>query len=138
MGYDFVEDMAIDKKGSVYLTGRSTGASYDIATVKFSEIITNISSNNIPPPEYKLEQNYPNPFNPTTKFIYELPNTNYVTLKVYDVLGNEVATLVNEKQNSGSYEVNFDAGEYGLSSGMYFYTLLSGNFSMTKKMILIK
>ncbi len=85
---------------------------------------------------YSLSQNYPNPFNPTTKINYELGNTNFVTLKVFNVLGEEVATLVNEQQNAGKYSVNFQ--ESNLSSGMYFYKIESGNFTDTKKMLLVK
>jgi hypothetical protein len=83
-----------------------------------------------------LEQNYPNPFNPSTTINYSVSSSEFVALKVYDVLGNEVATLVNEEKPVGSYEVNFDAR--GLSSGIYFYKLQSGNFIETKKMILLK
>ena len=90
--------------------------------------------------KFYLQQNYPNPFNPTTKINYELPITNYVSIKVYDALGNEVQTLVNEKQNAGSYSVDFNASLYGsgLPSGIYFYKLVTEKFSETKKMILIK
>ncbi len=88
------------------------------------------------PDEIILHQNYPNPYNPVTKINYELRITNYVSLKVYDILGNEVFVLVNEKQNAGSYEVGFDGSN--LSSGVYFYRLQTSNFSETKKMTLIK
>ncbi len=88
------------------------------------------------PNEYKLLQNYPNPFNPTTKINYQIPELSFVTLKVYDVLGSEVATLVSEEKPFGSYEVEFDATI--LSSGIYFYRLQAGSFVETKKMILIK
>jgi hypothetical protein len=94
--------------------------------------------------EFVLEQNYPNPFNPSTKIRYSIPTviaseakqSSLVTLKVYDVLGNEVATLVNEEQSAGSYEVDFNAAR--LSSGIYFYKLHAGLFVETKKMILLK
>ncbi|MCB0742968.1 MAG: T9SS type A sorting domain-containing protein [Ignavibacteriales bacterium] len=89
------------------------------------------------PSEFSLSQNYPNPFNPTTMIKYSIPAQSNVTLKIYDVLGSEVATLINnEVQSVGQYEVNFDASR--LSSGIYFYTLNSGNFVQTKKMILLK
>ncbi|MFZ1459514.1 MAG: T9SS type A sorting domain-containing protein, partial [Ignavibacteria bacterium] len=88
------------------------------------------------PSHFRLSQNYPNPFNPSTKISYELRVTNYVLLKVYDVLGNEVKTLVNEKQNAGTYEVSFDASNF--SSGSYFYKLVTNGFIETKKMFLIK
>jgi len=83
-----------------------------------------------------LFQNYPNPFNPSTRIQYTLSSTKFVTLKVYDVLGNEVATLVNDEVPSGSYEIDFNSD--GLTSGIYFYKLTAGNFVQTRKMILLK
>ncbi len=89
-----------------------------------------------------LEQNYPNPFNPSTKIKFTIPVTlsevegSLVTLKVYDVLGNEVTTLVNEELSAGEYELDFNATN--LTSGIYFYRLKSEDFIQTKKMILLK
>ena len=88
------------------------------------------------PEKFELSQNYPNPFNPSTKIKYQIATSNPVSLKVYDVLGNEVTTLVNEIQSAGNYEVTFDASS--LSSGTYFYKLQTGSFVETKKMILMK
>jgi len=85
---------------------------------------------------YQLKQNYPNPFNPVTTINYQIPELSFVTLKVYDVLGSEVAILVNEEKPIGRYEVEFDGSE--LTSGIYFYKLQAGNFIETKKMILLK
>jgi hypothetical protein len=90
---------------------------------------------------FSLEQNYPNPLNPSTNIRYNIPSNvkgemSKVTLKIYDVLGKEVAILVNEEQSAGNYEVNFDASK--LSSGVYFYTLTTDNFKQSKKMILLK
>jgi hypothetical protein len=85
---------------------------------------------------YNLEQNYPNPFNPNTTINYQIPELSFVTLKVYDVLGSEITTLVNEEKPVGSYEVEFDATI--LSSGVYFYRLQAGSFVETKKMVLMK
>ncbi|MCX8105657.1 MAG: choice-of-anchor D domain-containing protein [Ignavibacterium album] len=92
------------------------------------------------PQQFSLEQNYPNPFNPVTKIVYTIPavGKNPVTLKIFDVLGNEVATLVNENQDAGRYEVMFDAGKYGLASGIYFYQLKYGEQSDIKKFVLMK
>ena len=88
------------------------------------------------PNKFTLGNCFPNPFNPNTKISWQSPVGGHQTLKVYDVLGNEVATLVNEFRNAGSYEVDFDAS--ALSSGVYFYQLKTGNFVDTKKMILLK
>lgn len=85
---------------------------------------------------YMLKQNYPNPFNPTTKFEYSIPKAGIVSLKVYDILGNEVASLVNYFQNAGSYTADFDANN--LTSGVYIYKIQSGNFVKSNKMVLIK
>ncbi|MCU0372421.1 MAG: C25 family cysteine peptidase, partial [Ignavibacteria bacterium] len=88
------------------------------------------------PKEYSLMQNYPNPFNPVTKINFALPKQGFVSLKIYDVLGREVSTLVNEVRQAGAYSVDFDASH--LSSGVYFYRLESGSFSDIKRMILVK
>ena len=87
------------------------------------------------PTEYSIN-NYPNPFNPTTKIKYQLPQDDFVTIRVYDVLGNEVANLVNKMRQAGYYEINFDGSS--LSSGIYIYALQTNNFSLSKKMLLIK
>jgi hypothetical protein len=88
------------------------------------------------PKEFKLEQNYPNPFNPTTRIQYQVSSISSVTLKVYDILGSEVVTLVNEQQQPGYYEVQFNAAN--LASGMYVYRLQAGDFVSVKKMLMIK
>jgi len=88
------------------------------------------------PTQYSLSQNFPNPFNPSTAIHFSVPSSEFVTLKVFDVLGNEVATLVNEGKNAGVYEVDFSASQ--LSSGIYFYTINAGSFTETKKMILLR
>lgn len=93
--------------------------------------------------DYNLGQNYPNPFNPSTQIDYTIKSTGLVTLKVYDMLGNEVANLVNERKEQGNYSVTFNAANHSggvrnLPSGIYFYTLTSGNFTATKKLILLK
>jgi hypothetical protein len=88
------------------------------------------------PTTFELAQNYPNPFNPATTINYQLPTNALVTLKVYDVIGREVATLVNARQEAGRYTVNFNAST--LASGVYFYRLQAGSFVETKKMMLVK
>lgn len=85
---------------------------------------------------FQLNQNYPNPFNPSTKIDFSIPSTGLVQLKVYNVLGQEVATLVNENMTVGSHSVTFDASR--LASGIYLYKLVTGNFVSTKKMVLLK
>ena len=102
-----------------------------------SQMITAIrEKGSLLPTRFSLSQNYPNPFNPTTDISYELSSESFVTLKVYNVLGQEVATLVNELKQAGSYTIRFDAG--GLASGVYFYRLTAGNFSETKRLMLVK
>jgi hypothetical protein len=95
------------------------------------------------PEKYSLSQNFPNPFNPSTSIQYALHDKQFVQLKVYNILGNEVATLVNDEKAAGNYSVDFNAhnlpaGRQGLSSGVYFYKLQAGSFVETKKMILLK
>jgi hypothetical protein len=97
---------------------------------------TSSESNDNLPRIYNVEQNYPNPFNPATTIKYSIPNAGLVTLKVFNVIGEEVATLVNEIKQAGNYDVRFIATN--LSSGVYFYKLQSGNFSQVKKMIITK
>lgn len=99
-------------------------------------IITGISENNSIPKNYSLEQNYPNPFNPNTVISYHLKANSFVTLKIYDILGGEIATLVNKEMKPGSYEIEWNASEY--PSGIYFYKLTASNFADTKKMVLVK
>lgn len=88
------------------------------------------------PAEYRLDQNYPNPFNPSTTISYQIPKESFVSLKVYDILGKEVQTLINEFQNAGNHNVVFNGPD--LSSGVYFYTLKTGEFKKTNKLILQK
>ncbi|MEO6695371.1 MAG: YCF48-related protein [Ignavibacteria bacterium] len=125
------------------LTGWAVGGNGTIIKTISGGDITSIepSANNLSD-NYSLSQNYPNPFNPTTKINYSIPNTQYTILKVYNILGNEIAILVNEKQNAGSYSVVFDGSNY--PSGIYYYKLVvdsfgeSGEFNEVRKMILIK
>jgi len=85
---------------------------------------------------FELKQNYPNPFNPSTRINYTVPGASFINLKVYDILGNEVAELVNEEKQQGNYQIDFDASE--LTGGVYFYQLTSNSFVDTKKMMLLK
>ncbi|QQS35313.1 MAG: T9SS type A sorting domain-containing protein [Ignavibacteriales bacterium] len=95
-----------------------------------------ISTDVVAPVEYQLAQNYPNPFNPSTTIKFSLAKDGFVTLKIYDAIGNEVSTLVNEQRQQGNYEIDFSA--LSLSSGVYFYKIQSGEFTATRKMLLLK
>jgi len=92
------------------------------------------------PSSYKLYQNYPNPFNPSTTISYDVPKSGMVTIKIYNILGKEICTLLNEEKQAGSYKIEFSTNNFllKLSSGIYFYRMKSGNFSETKKLILLK
>jgi hypothetical protein len=116
----------IDTDGRYEYYGTMVEVSFSITSVEEKQL----------PTKYVLEQNYPNPFNPSTKISYSILNSENVLLKVYDVLGKEVKTLVDGYKNSGTYEIEFNAGE--LTSGFYIYTIISGNFSETRKMILMR
>lgn len=100
-------------------------------TVGINQISSEVKS-------FKLNQNYPNPFNPTTMIRFDIPKSEFTTLIIYDNNGREISKPVNQKLNAGSYEFNFAADKFNLSSGVYYYKLVSGNYSGTKKMILIK
>ncbi len=148
--FNYVYDMEVDKNSNVYVTGEANGTTYDIATVKFIQTPTDVS--NIAeerPAARKLFQNYPNPFNPTTTIRYAIPEDGVVTLKVYNIAGQEVATLVNEQKKAGTYQVQFVARNLlgsSLASGVYFYRVTVGDpslrsgqgFSETRKMVLLK
>ncbi|MEE9429587.1 MAG: NosD domain-containing protein, partial [Melioribacteraceae bacterium] len=136
----------IDTSG-MFIAGESSG----IAKVSVSDPITKLVSEAIVvigtptdikeeaselPNEFVLAQNYPNPFNPTTKIRFSLPETSDVKLKVYNIIGEQVTTLVNNSMDAGVHEVNFDASS--LSSGVYIYRIVAGNFSDVKKMILLQ
>jgi hypothetical protein len=116
----------------------------DPGWVEANILIVNVEEskgNNILPAEFSLSQNYPNPFNPTTNFEFRIADfpeatSRLVSLKVYDILGNKVATLVNEEKNPGVYKINFNAS--ALSSGVYFYQIKAGNFTETRKMVLLR
>ena len=98
--------------------------------------VSSVEGNNFVVNNFKLDQNYPNPFNPSTMINYSIPQSSFVTLKVYDIIGNEIATLVNETKSAGKYDVSFEASN--LSNGVYLYSIKTNNFTSTKKMILMK
>ena len=131
---DVAISLVVDISGSVFVTGSSNR---DILTIKYSQLtgVNPISLEN--PSIFKLEQNYPNPFNPVTNINFSLPNNKFVILMIYDILGNEVNRIINERKNAGTYSVQFN-GNY-LPSGIYFYSLfLDGKAADTKRMVLLK
>lgn len=115
----------------------STGIYYfdDVRVATFDPVSVEIEDNGIPV-SYNLEQNYPNPFNPSTMIKFSIPEASVVKIIVTDILGREVATLVNDELGAGNYSVSFDAAK--ISSGVYFYTLLTDNFKQSRKMLLMK
>jgi uncharacterized delta-60 repeat protein len=135
---DYSSAVAVDGSGNVYVTGRSIGVStgYDFATIKYSSLVGITPISNGIPSGFSLGQNYPNPFNPSTKVNIDLPVSSYVTMKIYNIEGKEVLTPLNEFVAAGSYNLTIDAGK--ISSGVYFYKLIAGSFSDTKRMVLIK
>ena len=122
----------------VFVQSVASKTVYQSATISYDELnVTDVQNESSVPSEFKLEQNYPNPFNPVTSIQYIVGSQSFVTLKVYNLLGIEVATLVNEEKPAGSYEVEFSA-KGGSASGIYFYKLNAGEYSETKKMLMIK
>jgi len=118
------------------LTAGSTVANRPNACFKINTLVGVNPIGNTLPTVYSLSQNYPNPFNPVTKINFALPKQGFVTLKIFDVLGREVRTLVNEVKSAGQFSVDFNASEF--ASGVYFYRLESNGFSDIKRMMLIK
>ena len=129
--YSFIDDLVNIDANKIYYRLKQTD--FD-GSFEYSNIVE-VSYNSIPS-HFALQQNFPNPFNPTTRIKYQVSKLEFVLLKVYDILGNEVAALVNEQKPAGDYEVEFDAE--GFASGVYYYRLEAGSFSEVKKMILMK
>jgi photosystem II stability/assembly factor-like uncharacterized protein len=130
--YTYLKNIFVSESGRIWGVG-------EYAQIFSSdEVITSVEENQIKEEinTYLLSQNFPNPFNPITTIRYSIANHSNVTIKVYDLLGREVATLVNEEKPAGEYEVEFDGSS--LTSGIYFYQLKDGNYTETKKMILLK
>jgi len=130
-GFNDIELVVVS--GVVYAFAIATDGSF----CSYTESLVGIDpTNTTVPTSYNLQQNYPNPFNPTTEIKYSLPKASFVTLKIYDITGREVATLVNENESTGNYVQSFDASN--LSSGIYIYTLRAGDYYVSKKMSLVK
>ena len=135
----------LDKNSTYYwrvLSKNTQGTSnYSQAASFNTGTVTEVKEAEIIPSEFELSQNYPNPFNPTTVIKFSIPNSQFVTLKVYDMLGREIRTLLNAEKNAGTYSIDWNADDnLGLkvASGMYIYRITAGNFVATKKMALIK
>ena len=125
----YANDVVLGNDNNVYVVGGG-------ATAKINQYTISSSENGVQLARFNLDQNYPNPFNPSTTISFSIPSSGFTSLKVYDILGNEVAALVEEEKPAGNYKVSFDASF--LSSGTYFYRLSAGSFTEVKKMILIK
>ncbi|MFZ4591599.1 MAG: T9SS type A sorting domain-containing protein, partial [Ignavibacteria bacterium] len=119
--------------GQIIATGIFNSPSNNIAAWG---TITGINNNQTTPDKFELSQNYPNPFNPTTNIHYSVPKSGMVKLVVFDALGREIQTLVNESQQAGTYEASFSGSNY--PSGVYFYKITAGDFIETKRMLLVK
>ena len=135
---DDVKGLAIDNNGSVYLAGKvqNNNATYDMVAIKYDQPIgIEPVSSNIPA-GYSLGQNYPNPFNPSTNISIQLPSNGKVQLTIFDITGKKVVELIDRDLPAGEYNINFNAAN--LTSGVYFYTLHTNNYTETKKMILVK
>lgn len=117
------------------LSPAASGSYAEIDDLSFS-ILTDVNDESAGVNDFSLEQNFPNPFNPSTRINYQIAKDNFVTLKVYDIIGNELAALVNNQQPAGKYSVDFNSAN--LPSGVYLYRLQAGNYIQTRKMTLIK
>lgn len=140
-GYDSAKDIVVSGNGGfIHVTGQSLGtgisSNYDFATIKFSQPVGITPLSSQIPDTYALSQNYPNPFNPTSDFEFRIADFGFISLKIYNSQGQEVAVLINEPLKAGTYKYTWDASHF--NSGVYFYRLTAGNFSETKKAILIK
>ena len=131
--YSFVDDISAMTQTNLYYRLKQIDFNGDFS---YSDVVNVF----LFPDDYSLTQNYPNPFNPSTLIKFSLGKTGYTTLKLYDVLGKEVAALVNGELEAGPHEVTFDASSAtgGLPSGTYFYTLTSGSYTETRKMMFLK
>jgi Secretion system C-terminal sorting domain len=137
VSYSFVSRSGAQVNISAVSSNPPTSGVIDAESTSYNlAIISSVEQIDAVPQEYGLSQNYPNPFNPTTNIEYTIPEASFVQLKVYDILGNEVATLVNEEQSAGTYRADFSGND--LASGMYIAKLQTGNYHKTIKMSLLK
>lgn len=136
---DFPYSIAVDSSRNIYVCGISFGDSitdYDIATIKYSQSVGIEPVSSSIPEGFTLYQNYPNPFNPNTTILFDIVRSGFTELKIYDINGRLVSNPVSEYLSPGKYNIPFNAA--GMSSGIYYYRVISGQFTQTKKMILLK
>jgi len=139
-GYDVASSICVDNSGYVYITGSSAGVSSnsDVATIKYAQTPNDVNENsNQIPAIFNLSQNYPNPFNPSTKISWQSPAGSWQTIKLFDVLGREIETIVDGYYESGTHSTLYIVNSK-LPSGVYIYQLKAGDFIQTKKMVLLK
>lgn len=136
--YNDIRDLTVDSYGNLWISTSDFSENWGgISVYKEGGVVEVKEDNiNINVTNFFLSQNYPNPFNPSTTINYQIPNESLVTIKVYDILGKEVTTLVNENKAAGKYSINFDAKN--LASGVYLYRIKAGNYVSTKKMMLLR
>ncbi len=134
--------MALYREGMIFYSSQpEEQAWWNVSSWTYtwiSDELTDIDENPALINVYDLKQNYPNPFNPNTNIQYSVAEPGLVSLKVFDILGSQVAELVNVYQNAGNYNIDFSADKMNLTSGVYFYKLQAGSFVSTKKMLLLK
>lgn len=134
--------IGVDKDLNVFVTGISSNSNNlfstdnDIITIKYSQVTTSVSQDLVTSDKFSLSDNYPNPFNPSTKIAFNIPVASFVNLTIFNLLGEEVKTLLNENRDAGNHTINFDAS--GLGSGVYLYKIQAEKFVQVKKMILSK
>lgn len=135
--YNGIMVVGVDGRGYLLGTTGTSTSTQEIIAIRSSGIVTSMrEKGRTPAATFRLEQNYPNPFNPTTTIEFSLPKSEYVTVEVYNLLGQKVETLVSGLQPAGTYTLRFDASN--LPSGVYFYRLSAGQFAQTRKMILVR
>jgi hypothetical protein len=131
-------------QGSNYLNSITVAKQYAANTIAYynanfpKSILTGVGDLPQVVNNFNLYQNYPNPFNPSTRIKYSVSTSSLVSMKIYNILGKEVAVLLNEQKNPGEYEITFNSSKYNLASGVYFYKLTAGGFTSVKKMMLLK
>lgn len=133
IGYNYIEGIMADNHGNIWFGAQDYGGGVSVYNPNG---VTKVERPMEPPSNFRLYQNYPNPFNPTTIISYDLPVSSHVTIKVYDVLGREMETLISERQSAGTHSVRFNASN--LPSGVYFYRLQAGNYVEARKLMVLK